>query len=83
MILTQHYIHKQKYLLILEKDKKTKEWHDTVREIAFDYADELMENIPECAIIGHKLHNILYSAPKAKNIFMGEVNKIYEKNERK
>lgn len=61
-----------------DKNKKIKEWQDEARKIAADYANELMENSAECAIIGHKVNDKLYSAPKARNIFIGNVKKIYE-----
>lgn len=61
-----------------DKNKKIKKWQDEARKIAADYADELMENTAECAIIGHKVNGELYSAPKARNIFIGKVKKIYE-----
>jgi hypothetical protein len=61
-----------------DKNKRIKEWQDEARKIAADYANELMENSAECAIIGHKVNGKLYSAPKARNIFNGNVKKIYE-----
>ena len=61
-----------------DKNKKIKEWQDEARKIAADYANELMDNTAECAIIGHKVNDKLYSAPKARNIFIGNVKKIYE-----
>jgi CRISPR system Cascade subunit CasA len=61
-----------------DKNKKIKEWQDEARKIAADYANELMDNTAECAIIGHKVNGELYSAPKARNIFIGKVKKIYE-----
>lgn len=65
-----------------DKNKKIKEWQDEARKIAADYADELMDNTAECALIGHIIKgekkNEIYSAPKARNIFIGNVKKIYE-----
>lgn len=65
-----------------DKNKKIKEWQDEARKIAADYADELMDNTAECAFIGHIIKgekkNEIYSAPKARNIFIGNVKKIYE-----
>ena len=54
-------------------------WQDKAKEIAFDYADELVENLPETAFVGHKIDKVIYSAPKAKNKFISEVKKIYER----
>ena len=56
-----------------------KKWQDKAKEIAFDYADELVENLPETAFVGHKIDKVIYSAPKAKNKFISEVKKIYER----
>ena len=65
-----------------DKNKKIKEWQDEARKIAADYANELMDNTAECALIGHIIKgekkNEIYSAPKARNIFNGNVKKIYE-----
>lgn len=63
-----------------------KKWQDEARKIAADYADELMENTAECALIGHVIKgekkNEIYSAPKAKNVFYSNVNKIYERSDK-
>lgn len=59
-----------------------KRWQDTAMKTAFYYCDELAENVPETAFIGHIIKNkskrIFYSVSIAKNIFKGQVRKIYK-----
>lgn len=59
-----------------------KKWQDTAVKTAFDYCDELAGNSSETAVIGHflqeKSDKVLYSVPKAINIFKGQVRKIYK-----
>ncbi len=61
-------------------------WRSTVKRIALGYAKELAENTSESALIGHLIsgkdskNSVLYSVPKALNIFISGLNKIYEKD---
>lgn len=61
-----------------EKQDKISEWQKTAQNTAMRYADELIADQPEIALIGHSIDSEIYSAPKAKNIFISKVKKIYE-----
>ena len=63
---------KQKY------DKQLK-WQSTARRITELYAQELVSETADTAIIGHKEGDIIYSSPKAMMIFRGQMKKIYGK----
>ena len=65
-----------------DKKGKIEEWHGKAKKIAFEYADELMENTAECALIGHMVNEKLFSAPRAKNKLYSQVNKIYERSDK-
>ena len=62
-----------------EKQDKISEWQKTAKNTAKRYADELIADQPEIALIGHSVDGKIYSAPKAKNNFISEVKKIYER----
>ena len=62
-----------------EKKEMLEKWQNTAKSIALKYADELVSEQPETAIIGHTIDNKTYSSPEALNIFKGEVKKIYER----
>ena len=68
----QIYDEKQKY------DKQLK-WQSTARRITELYAQELVSETADTAIIGHKEGDIIYSSPKAMMIFRGQMKKIYGK----
>lgn len=68
----QIYDEKQKY------DKQL-EWQSTARRITELYAQELVSETADTAIIGHKEGDIIYSSPKAMIIFRGQMKKIYGK----
>ena len=60
-----------------QKYDKQSEWQDTARRITEMYAQELVSETAETAIIGHKEGDILYSSPKAMIIFKSQIKKIY------
>lgn len=64
-------------------DDKKKEWHENAIKIAISYGNELVNNASETAFIGHMVSDKngkkeMCSAPKALNIYKGQVNKIYK-----
>lgn len=67
-----------------EKQKKIQNWQQTAKNIAVEYAKELIDQLSEMAIIGHSIKDennkktVIYSSPKAVNIFTNKVRKIYE-----
>lgn len=67
-----------------EKQKKIQNWQQTAKNIAVEYAKELIDQQSEMAIIGHLIKDennkktVIYSSPKAVNIFTNKVRKIYE-----
>ena len=61
------------------KYSKQHEWQRTAGRIAVQYADELMSETADTAVVGHKTDGKLYSAPKAMNVFRARLNKIYPK----
>ncbi len=67
-----------------EKKNKLYEWQKNAKNIAISYAKELVDELPETAIIGHSVKNIkdnkseLFSAPRAFNYLMYKVKKLYE-----
>ena len=67
---------KQKY------DKQLK-WQSTARRITELYAQELVSETADTAIIGHKEGDIIYSSPKAMILFKGQMKKIYGEEENK
>lgn len=72
----QIYDEKQKY------DKQL-EWQSTARRITELYAQELVSETADTAIIGHKEGDIIYSSPKAMIKFRGQMKKIYGEEENK
>ena len=62
-----------------EKQDKITEWKKTAKNTAMRYADELIADQPEIALIGHSIDSEIYSAPKAKNIFISNVKEIYKR----
>ena len=66
----QIYDEKQKY------DKQL-EWQSTARRITELYAQELVSETADTAIIGHKEDGKIYSSPRAMHIFRGQMKKIY------
>ena len=61
------------------KDEKQSEWQNIARRIAENYANELMSETDESAIVGHVEEGKLYSSPRAILIFRKQLNKIYGK----
>lgn len=61
-----------------EKQKILNDWQKTAKNIALKYAEELVSEQPETAIIGHTIDGKIYSSPKALNEFKGKVKKLYE-----
>ena len=67
-----------------EKKDKLYEWQKNAKNIAISYARELVDELPETAIIGHSIKNDkdnkaeLFSAPRAFNDLMYKVKKLYE-----
>ena len=61
-----------------EKQNILNDWQKTVKRIALRYAEELVSEKPETAIIGHTIEGKIYSSPKAFNEFRGKVKKLYE-----
>ena len=61
------------------KDEKQSEWQNIARRIAENYANELMSETYESAIVGHVEEGKLYSSPRAILIFRKQLNKIYGK----
>ena len=59
--------------------EKQREWQTAAKQIAYEYASELVNETDDTALVGHMTDNNLYSAPKAMNIFKGQLNKIYPK----
>ncbi|MBQ8514157.1 MAG: type I-E CRISPR-associated protein Cse1/CasA [Ruminococcus sp.] len=67
-----------------EKEKLLEQWQKTAQKIAFRYAQEQCEHASDAAMTGHLIgrddkKKVLYSAPNAKQMFRGEVSKIYQK----
>ena len=66
------------------KNEKQRDWSKTAKNTALRYAQELVNEQPESAIIGHYIKDEknkkgdIYSAPKAFNAFISKVNKLYE-----
>ena len=54
------------------------DWQATARRIAQEYAQELVNETDEFAIVGHKINDVIYSSPKAMNSFRARLKKIYE-----
>lgn len=67
-----------------KKQKKIQSWQQIAKNIAVEYAKELVAQQSEMAIIGHSIKDennkktVIYSSPKAVNIFTNKVRKIYE-----
>ena len=61
-----------------EKQNILNAWQKTAKRIALRYAEELVSEQPETAIIGHTIEGKIYSSPKAFNEFRGKVKKLYE-----
>ncbi|MBR6384917.1 MAG: type I-E CRISPR-associated protein Cse1/CasA [Ruminococcus sp.] len=61
-----------------EKQEIILKWQNTAKRTALAYADEIVGNQPETAVVGHKAGDTIYSAPKARNIYRSKIRKIYE-----
>ena len=62
---------------------KQAEWQRTARRITESYAQELIAETSDTAIIGHKESGMIYSSPKAMILFKGQMKKIYGEEENK
>lgn len=63
-----------------EKYKKQLKWQSTAQKITETYAQELVFETSDSAIIGHNVDNVIYSSPRAMIIFRGQMKKIYGKD---
>lgn len=60
-----------------QKYDKQLEWQSTARRITELYAQELVSETADTAIIGHEEDGTIYSSPRAMLIFRGQMKKIY------
>lgn len=65
-----------------QRFEKQREWQDVAKEIANNYAKELVSKTDDTALVGHMIDKKLYSSANAMNTFNGQVNKIYPKERR-
>ncbi|WP_287606674.1 type I-E CRISPR-associated protein Cse1/CasA [Ruminococcus sp.] len=62
-----------------DKQEKFEQWQDIAKRITLDLGSELVAAVDDTAMVGHKIDETIYSAPKAYNIFLRDVSKIYQK----
>ncbi len=59
--------------------EKQREWKAAAKQIAYNYAKELVSETDDAALVGHMTDKKLYSSANAMNKFIGQINKIYPK----
>jgi len=62
-----------------DKLEKFEQWQNTAKRITLDLGRELVAAVDDTAMVGHMIDETIYSAPKAYNIFLRDVSKIYQK----
>ena len=58
--------------------ERIRQWQETAQRTARRYADELVNNAAESALVGHRIGETVYSAPKAKLTLLRKIKKLYE-----
>ena len=62
-----------------QKVEKQRQWQYTARNIAYNYANEMVSKVGDTALVGRMIEKKLYSSANAMNIFNAQLNKIYPK----
>ena len=62
-----------------DKQEKFEQWQAIAKRITLDLGSELVAAAGDAAMVGHMIDETIYSAPKAYNIFLRDVSKIYQK----
>ena len=62
-----------------DKQEKFEQWQAIAKRITLDLGSELVAVAGDAAMVGHMIDETIYSAPKAYNIFLRDVSKIYKK----